>query len=386
MAELPKSVIARMRSQAAPQEHPDADLLAAFAEQALTGRERENVLAHLAICTTCRETVALAAPEPVATQPAAVFAPWYRRPRIFAWAGTLATLVVMASLIVNYGKEQSTRRMVSDATPAKVAVAPTENKPAAPATQNEVAKGGLGRLDKAPAAKAEPANALPKQKTLHEEHARDATSAILQSPAKDQKKADGGTLQNQYSVMKEAAPRPAAPPPPTAPAAAAQAAGAIADKQQVTVSAESAAVESTAGAARSQNTDLAANQSVVGGMAKRKAAKIAASAPAARWSISDKGKLQRSFDQGQTWQVVSMEEPTVFRALAVVGNDVWAGGNGGALFHSADGGATWTKQNLPGTFKDLVSLQFTDAQHGTARTGDGIVWSTSDGGQHWSKQ
>lgn len=383
MAELPKSVIARMRSQAAPQEHPDADLLAAFVEQALTGRERENVLAHLAVCATCRETVALAAPQPVAVPPASVLVPWYRRPRIFAWAGTLATLVVMASLLVNYGKQQSTRRVISDATPAEVAVAPAENKPAAPATQNEVAKGSPDRLDKAPAAKAEPANAAPKQKTIKQEHGRDEMAIVLPAPPKDQKKADGGTLQSQYSVMKEAAPAPAPPPPATAPAAAARAADAIADKQQVTVTAESAAVES---AARSQNTELAANQGVVGGMVQRKAAKIAASAPSARWSISDKGKLQRSFDQGQTWQPTLTKEPVVFRALAVVGNDVWAGGSGGALFHSADGGATWTKQNLPGTSKDVVSLQFADAQHGTARTADGIVWSTSDGGQHWSKQ
>lgn len=46
-------------------EHPDANLLAAFTEGRLLGREREDVLAHLAACAECREIVALAAaPEP----------------------------------------------------------------------------------------------------------------------------------------------------------------------------------------------------------------------------------------------------------------------------------------------------------------------------------
>jgi hypothetical protein len=40
--------------------HPDAESLSAFSEQALEGRERREVLAHLAVCRRCREVVALA--------------------------------------------------------------------------------------------------------------------------------------------------------------------------------------------------------------------------------------------------------------------------------------------------------------------------------------
>jgi hypothetical protein len=42
--------------------HPDADQLSAFVEQALPAHERESVLAHLAVCGDCRETVAMALP------------------------------------------------------------------------------------------------------------------------------------------------------------------------------------------------------------------------------------------------------------------------------------------------------------------------------------
>jgi hypothetical protein len=42
--------------------HPDADLLTAFAEQALPERERGAVLSHLADCASCRDIVILAQP------------------------------------------------------------------------------------------------------------------------------------------------------------------------------------------------------------------------------------------------------------------------------------------------------------------------------------
>src|SRR5689334_12344765 len=63
MTEVPKIVHHRLRAQAASvPAHPDADLLAAFAEQALSATERESVLGHLALCGDCREAVALALP------------------------------------------------------------------------------------------------------------------------------------------------------------------------------------------------------------------------------------------------------------------------------------------------------------------------------------
>jgi hypothetical protein len=59
--------------------HPDADQLTAFAEQALPRHEREQTLAHLAVCGACRETVFLAqqaAPE-AAVQAAPVRRRWF---------------------------------------------------------------------------------------------------------------------------------------------------------------------------------------------------------------------------------------------------------------------------------------------------------------------
>ena len=66
MTEVPKIVYDRLRA-ARPQgdlPHPDAGLLAAFAERALSASERDGMLKHLALCEDCREVIAMALPDP----------------------------------------------------------------------------------------------------------------------------------------------------------------------------------------------------------------------------------------------------------------------------------------------------------------------------------
>src|ERR1019366_2886382 len=71
MMEVPKIVPTivhdRLRASgpqgsAPAQAHPNADVLTAFAEQALSASERDSVLEHLARCGDCRELIALALP------------------------------------------------------------------------------------------------------------------------------------------------------------------------------------------------------------------------------------------------------------------------------------------------------------------------------------
>jgi Photosynthesis system II assembly factor YCF48/Putative zinc-finger len=163
--------------------------------------------------------------------------------------------------------------------------------------------------------------------------------------------------------------------------------------------------------------------------------------PAApRWTISATGALQRSFDGGQTWQDVNVAAngsaldgrqktqmmtlevqadltseaqpetqpeakkqakskdkqsapvPAIFRALSVSSNatEVWAGGSGGALYHTTDAGNSWARVlpsaagvNLTG---DIVSVQFSDPRNGTVTTSTAEVWTTLDAGRSWHKQ
>jgi len=140
------------------------------------------------------------------------------------------------------------------------------------------------------------------------------------------------------------------------------------------------------------------------------------------WSINPAGGLQRSFDQGKTWQAVDVNAnpasftsasvavaaktsrskakelnktrkvsaSLIFQTLAGAGSDVWVGGSGGALYHSADSGSHWTRvvPAASGTVLtgDIVSLEFPEPQHGKLSTSTAEVWTTGDSGQTWQKQ
>ena len=64
MQQAPRIVVERLKAEMPAANHPDADMLTAFAEKSLPKLDRGIVLEHLALCSECREIVALAAPEP----------------------------------------------------------------------------------------------------------------------------------------------------------------------------------------------------------------------------------------------------------------------------------------------------------------------------------
>jgi hypothetical protein len=186
------------------------------------------------------------------------------------------------------------------------------------------------------------------------------------------------------------------------------------------------AVNSIAANAPSAGAAAAESGAVVGGMPRL-------SVPGPRWEVTAAGTLQRSFDQGASWQAVdvdadsasatsgasleiSAEAPRAkkakqqkekeqekdtkktsrdasaltFRTVAATGSDVWAGGSAGMLYHSVDSGNHWVRV-IPissGSFLtgDILSLEFSDPQHGKISTSTPETWITANAGQTWQKQ
>jgi photosystem II stability/assembly factor-like uncharacterized protein len=107
----------------------------------------------------------------------------------------------------------------------------------------------------------------------------------------------------------------------------------------------------------------------------------------ATWQMTEAGNLQRSFDGGKSWESVSVGQPVRLRVVAAIGFHIWAGGNGGLLFHSRDGGNSFSVVRVGREHStlggDIVTLAFPDAQHGRLETSAHEVWTSSDGGQSW---
>src|ERR1700692_2678849 len=98
MDAVKKLVSGRLKAQTAGT-HPDPELLAAFAENSLSGRDRDGLLNHLSACTDCREVLYLALPDPAEAQQ--VLAPSsVRQPRLaLRWATLAASVIIVGSIL-----------------------------------------------------------------------------------------------------------------------------------------------------------------------------------------------------------------------------------------------------------------------------------------------
>jgi hypothetical protein len=107
----------------------------------------------------------------------------------------------------------------------------------------------------------------------------------------------------------------------------------------------------------------------------------------AQWAIHG-NELQRSLDAGVAWETVLHSDRPLL-CYAAGGNDIWAGGKAGSLFHSANGGVTWD-QVRPSSHEQTLA---DDVTHIDIYSPSQLVlstshqsWSTADGGKTWAKK
>jgi hypothetical protein len=358
--------------------HPDADLLTAFAENALLDPERASILAHLAACPDCRTIVHTAADaEP---DPAPQLEPV--RPPLRAWLPGIAlaaSLIVMAaSSIVFYRTLHTTPARTQTSATAPAPLLPAAPPPAAPALQISAATSA------APAA----TPAAPK-------HHRASSHSASSTPA-----------QTEEARVGAAAP----PPPPPRPGISssqtlgdlalqkAQNTPAPADQAQLQAdlrgqTAYRGAMAAAKTAPRpapssTQSVQVESSNAFAGSLQTTQPALrglIAAPTSRPRFRITDSGQLERSVQSG-IWMPVSIAPDAHFRVLSISGDNVWAGGDHLRLFHSTDNGLTWTEVQLPATADrahPIVHIRIDDAQHLTVEDDTGATWTTTDAGATW---
>jgi hypothetical protein len=363
---IPKPLLNALAREAVPADHPSADVLAAFVEHALGEGEKQSVTGHLARCAECREVVFLASE---ATEPAVTYEPsvaakprWWSTSK-WAWAVPVAAMFLFgAGYLVrqSYIGAPAEREMASAKVSEKGSGPPTQSpemalpRPAPPAVapsamakavpRSAPATTALSRMSQPLSGNVKAMNA-PAPAESEAEHAKLVPPKQLpQAPLM----AIGGTM--------------AGAAPPAAPRANsfAPTAGET-DRQFPTDSLSLSVNRAPVGAVRTAHTG---------------------------WRITLQGHLEHLTPDG--WSHVLAEQTSAFRVVSVMGNDVWAGGNDGMLFHSGDGGAHWNRLSIPtasGTETvTIVSIRFDDAQHGVVVTDTGASYSTADGGGTWTKE
>jgi hypothetical protein len=354
---LPKTVADRLQGKALP-EHPDADLLTAFAEATLAGSERDRVVGHIAACAECRHVVALAMPELI-SEPGHVEAPrprWLGAP-VLRW-GTLAACVVVvaAALLIHRGEQAKTEiAMRQNGVPSSAMERRRESIATAPARSA------------APEVKTSESKSLRPGRSSREVASANPGQAVGANAAPHRSNGSPAALQKPESLdAQAAAPEPVSP--------------RNADQQAL---AQNSAATAKAAPVFTPRPSAETAASTMGGAAKFTDFR------APSWRLSEDGLPERSFASGQ-WEKVQVDHKNGFRALAANGMEVWVGGEAGILYHSEDMGLNWTRMiAVTGTATltdDITNITLSDHLHGKVTTSSGQTWVTSDAGKSWETQ
>jgi hypothetical protein len=374
---LPKPILKALASQAPPTAHPSADSLAAYVEHALLEAERESVAGHLAECRECRDVVFLAsgvAEEPATTKAGAAAASTRRRwvPRLM-WVGTAAAGLLVGGYFVRdrYASPQRATLVASKESP----------KLAAPQSAAE-------REQAQPRPSAEPIVQSQRQPVREKPGAASKVIPTTNAHAGTVGGAAAPVTMAREPGQQEAV---ASAVPPKSNAAVAQNELAKAAPVTIDVGNElprlaptSPHVSSFASSADRE----AAGQGEAAALGSAVGRSLSMPPGVSPWRVDGKGHVEH-FSQS-AWTRVLAEQPAVFRSVNARGNDVWAGGDGGMLFHSNDGGESWKKVALSASSgpesASVSRIHFSSAQQGIVITSSGTIYTTSDGGATWLRQ
>lgn len=426
MDHMAKLVSGRLKAQPAPGPHPGPELLAACAENGLPHADRERLLQHLGDCSDCREILYLALPPSPEAQKVMVLQPRPFRRWALGW-GALVASVAMVAIFFSANRLGHKNQAASMVATAPVGANETDTKIAAEKAPRELDRLQAGRDEdktkvvtalvrpeakprpqaKHMTAKLQPKLVFEQSGEVHVRGQEKSANAVGAQVSKDgdkgerQKESPGVAVVNGSAtqtgsagklgdfgyataeISKSRADQKAAAGQQVAVQADAVSppGSASASNLKVPASSEVVEVEAAAPAVESNSFSVSANAAVV-------ARKSVVALP--RWSLTSTGEIQRSLDHGKTWVSSQPASGVVFRAIASVGEKVWAAGNGGVLYHSADSGLTWTRLTVKTGGKDLqddfTAIEFSDAVHGHLKTGAGADFTTSDGGQTWQRK
>jgi hypothetical protein len=342
-----------------PDDCPDAEILAALADDTLPAAARREIEGHVVGCHRCQAVTAaiVRADSPADAMPGATAdLPTWRR-RALNWlvpAAAAATAVALWVLVPG----QQAPTSVAPTSEQQIVTTPTPTLPA-PSTEAIITE-PLRIPDNATA------NQLARMARMRQESAGvPATGAAAAT----------------------AAPPPAAAPSPAAPAESALKAEApIVGGTPAREAASRDQVATPEQRSDAPNETVALQERVAGLQARASFAPdvVSSSDPRVRWRVGPGSVVQRSADNGATWVTQQTGASAALTAGSAPAADVlWIVGRQGLVMRTTDGGRQWQGVPFPER-ADLAAVTATSTRNATVVATDGRRFATDDGGVTWS--
>lgn len=349
---------ARASDQQAPDHCPDAETLAALADDTLTAPARREVEAHVADCHRCQAlTAAMVRAEvssgTLANEAAGEVPAWRRRALNWlvpaaAGATAVALWVIVPGQRTPLPEQPAPERQIAATPPAAPLETPASEPLQAPPDARADARALRREAGVAPenAAPATPPTAAPPQASLKSEESPVAGGLqVEESPV-----AGGLQPSGRETGRSESAPR----------------------EQEQLRNQQAAAPAAARAAADAAGTRAALSFEVV------------SPNPRIRWRVGPGSNVQYSADGGATWA----QQQTGGSAELIAGSSpapevCWLVGRGGVVLRTTDGGRQWQRTAFPETV-DLTAVAASTALNAIVTLADGRRLATTDGGRTWA--
>jgi hypothetical protein len=375
MDNFAKLVSGRLKAKPASA-HPDPDLLASFAENALPKDERNRMLKHLGTCSECRETLFIASAASAETQQVLAVRPNRGLRLALRWGTLAASAAIVAFLFTSHYSARKSANLPTARQAVQIAAEKT------PPEIDHLAMGGKVSEAK----QEEPTETKARPPAKHMTAKPEASLAFDSSGQVRVRSApsSGDESSTQAAAGSAAKENPAAPASSNTPS---QSIGARDASKSANELADVSGGRAPIRAERQSAAELDLKKAAPA-LEARRADAASTPLPLAQWMISPQGSLQRSYDSGNTWQTVPIQPGASFRTVSTAGTEVWAAGNAGSLYHSSDSGLNWVRVEPAAAGHklqaDITSVAFSDPLRGAITTENGEVWTTSDGGKSWA--
>jgi photosystem II stability/assembly factor-like uncharacterized protein len=312
---------------------PDAETLAALADDALAEHARREAEAHIADCDQCQAVMAaVARAEPLPGQTdgadatdAAAF-PWWTRGGALPW---IATATTAAATIVMVAWLAIPRRPASPSS-ASASPSPTEQQMAAAAP---------------PDAAFAPPSTVPRDDLQ-------AAAPLAKDDVRTRQESDAQTPAPAAAESKLAA-LPAAPTP------------------------------ELFGQVTARNSEAPTTAADAAGARTPGTFDVMSPDPQVRWRVSPGPTVQYSTDGGATWALQQTNISEALAAGSAPARDVcWLVGGAGTVLRTTDGGRRWQRAPFLAAAV-LTAVTSSSALDAVVDAADGRRFSTTDGGETW---